>query len=131
MKREAELKSLFTKEMKRQLPNFFMLHFASAGAPDREIVGNGFTTRWEFKHGTPGFASPGNQELFCMRLAAAGHCRYVIWQESRLGLGARTMIVHPKNVYNRGGGWNFLPEASCPGFDIRWLVNQVREAHRA
>src|SRR5687767_12677501 len=109
LKREAELKAAFRREMRQRLPGFLMLAYASAGAPDREIIGAGITTRWEFKHGTPDFLSHGDQELMCMRLAAAGHCRYVIWQESRAGLRQRTMIVHPRAVHAR----SLTPEAFC------------------
>jgi hypothetical protein len=128
-KREAELKSAFTAEMKMYLPGFLMLQFATAGAPDRAIVGYGRTTMWEFKHGTPGFMSQGLQELMCMRLAAAGHCRYVIWQEHANGNAQRTLIVHPK-VINERKGWALVPEAWCAGYDMKWLVGYIQEEHR-
>lgn len=41
VKREAELKALFRREMRRRLPGFMLLQYATAGAPDREIVGAG------------------------------------------------------------------------------------------
>ena len=126
VKREGELKSQFRKELARQLPGFVTLAYATAGAPDRSIIGAGRQTNWEAKHGTPAFVSPGSQELACLRLAAAGHCRYIIWQE-RNGV-ERTLIVHPKNVRDRQG-WTFDPDAWCVGFDMRWLVDQVKKAH--
>lgn len=126
-KREAELKSEFFKELKRQLPDFLLLAQASAGAPDKGIVGNGRTSFLEFKHATPQFLSPGNQELFCMRLANAGFCRYVIWWEA--GQGQRTMIVHPRKVHERQG-WLMVPEEVTPGFDHKWLVSYVKQVHR-
>ena len=125
-KREGELKQLWRQELKRQLPGFYVLQYSTNGAPDREIVGAGVTTRWEAKHATPDFASPGDQELMCCRLAVAGHCRYVIWYEYR-GI-QKTMIVHPKDVMDRTG-WNLMPESFCVGFDMKWLVHQVRKAH--
>lgn len=128
MKREGELKSAFGAELKRRLPAFLVLYYATNGAPDREIVGAGKTTRWEFKHGTPDFYSPGDQELMCQRLAVQSHCRYVIWQETAKGVGQRTMIVHPREVANRSG-WLFVPEAYCIGFNHRWLVEQIKLAH--
>jgi hypothetical protein len=127
-KREAELKAAFTQEMKQRLPAYVMLAFATAGAPDRSITGHGRTTHWEFKHATPDFQSDGLQELLCMRLAWMGHCRYVIWQESRNGDQQRTLIVHPRKVHEREG-WNLEAEAWCIGFNHRWLVEQVRKAH--
>ena len=126
-KREAELKSKFGEEVKRQLPDFLSLSYSTNGAPDREIIGAGITTRWEFKFATPTFRSPGDQELMCMRLAAAGHCRYVLWRETK-GI-QKTMIVHPKAVYHRAG-WEIDAEAWCVGFDMKWLIDYVRKEHR-
>lgn len=128
-KREGELKSAFTQCMKDHLPNYYMLLLASRGAPDRAIVGNGQTTWWEFKHGTPSFESPGLQELTCMRLAEAGYCRYVLWMEDAKGRGKRTLIVRPKVVYERSG-WSFTPEAWCLDFDMYWLVRYVASIHK-
>jgi len=129
MKQESKLKSQFTEELKRQLPLFIMQYFLSSGSPDRSITGAGYTTHWEFKHGTPDFESKGDQELMCARLAIQGHCRYVVWQENAHGFGQRTMILRPLQVIERVG-WNFTPEAWCVGFDHKWLVEQVRKAHR-
>jgi hypothetical protein len=126
MKREAELKSLFAKELRRQLPGFYLLAYATNGAPDRSIVGAGRQTNWECKHGDPSFLSPADQELMCARIAQASHCRYIIWHAHR-GI-EKTMIVHPLKVMNRVS-WNLEAEAWCTGFDMRWLVNQIREAH--
>ena len=125
-KREGELKSKFGQELKHQLPGFYLLQYATNGAPDREVIGAGITTRWEMKHATPDFESPDDQELMCCRLAVAGHCRYIIWYEHRSV--QRTMIVHPLKIKNRAG-WNLDPEAWCVGFDMRWLVEQMRKAH--
>ncbi len=127
MKREALLKQRFGAELKRQLPGFMLLEYATNGAPDREIVGATITTRWEMKHATPDFTSPSDQELMCCRLAACAHCRYVIWHEHR-GI-QKTMIVHPLKVMRRES-WDLEAEAFCVGFDMRWLVEQVKAAHR-
>ena len=119
---------LVTRELKRRAPEFLTLFYATAGAPDREIVGNNVTTRWEFKHATPFFDSPANQELECMRLAKQGHCRYVLWAETA-AWGQHTLIVHPKEVHGRGP-LNFIrTEARCKGFDMGWLVDYVLEQH--
>lgn len=128
MKREGELKSLFGAELKRQLPHALVLYYGTNGAPDREIVCGGKSTRWEFKHGTPDFLSPGDQELMCQRLAHQHHCMYIIFQETAQGTRQRAMIVHPREVANRNG-WLMVPEAFCIGYDMRWLVNQVKKAH--
>jgi hypothetical protein len=128
VKREAALKAAFFKDLKRQAPSFYVLQYSTAGAPDREIVGNGVTTRWEFKHACPTFTSHENQELFCTRLAVAGHCRYVFWWESSNGTGRCTMIVHPLKVLKRIGH-QLEAEARTDGFDHAWLVEQVKRAH--
>lgn len=126
-KREGELKSQFTEVMRQLFPEYVVLLYASAGAPDRSITAHGRTTTWEFKHGTPDFASPGLQELTCMRLAAAGHCRYVIWEERR-GV-QRTLICHPRAVHDRIG-WSIVAERWCVGFDHHWLAREIARAHR-
>lgn len=123
---EGELKSRFAAELKRQLPGFLVLHYATNGAPDRSIVGAGRQSNWEAKHATPAFRSPGDQELMCCRLAAASHCRYIIWHEHR-GI-QKTMIVHPLKVMHRNG-WNLEAEAWCTGFDMKWLVSEIRKVH--
>jgi hypothetical protein len=126
VKYEAELKSLFYAELKRQLPGFYVLQYATNGAPDRSIVGSGRQTNWEGKHATPDFKSPADQELLCCRLAYAAHCRYIIWYEH--GEVQKTMIVHPMKVMHRRGR-DLEAESWCVGFDMRWLVEQVRRAH--
>lgn len=126
MKREAELKSLFRAELKRQLPGFLMLEYATNGAPDRSVVGAGRQSNWEMKHATPDFRSPGDQELMLCRMAAAGHARYIVWWEK--GPVQKTMIVHPRDVMHRAS-WNLEAQTWCTGFDMRWLVDQVRLAH--
>ena len=127
MKREAELKSAVMRELHRQCPSWLVLLQATAGAPDRLIVGASRVSAWEFKHGTPRFISKGNQELFCMRLDQSGiRTRYVIWQESQTF--QRTMIIHPKALHERDG-WKVIPEIWCVGYDHRWLVSQIRKAH--
>lgn len=128
MKREAELKSTLFDRLRQQLPTFYSFQIATAGWPDRGIVGCGRTTFWEFKHGTPDFDSPGIQELTCQRIAVASHCRYVIWQENSKGTGARTLIVHPREVAGRAS-WNIQPEAWCTGYNHDWLVKYIRKVH--
>ena len=125
-KREADLKSELFEGLHARYPGFVVQQMASAGSPDRSVTGNGRTTHWEFKHGTPDFISPGLQELTCLRLAKAGHCRYVIWQEK--GEIKRTLIVHPKVIKNRTN-WNVVPETFCIGFDLVWLIAQIIKEH--
>lgn len=129
-KEEAKLKSKFGAELKRQAPGFLTLQYSTNGAPDREVIGNGVTTRWEAKHATPDFRSPGDQELMCARLAAAAHCRYILWFDDGKDLCKLTMIVHPLKVLGRKGkGRSIEPETMCEGFDMNWLVKQVLKEH--
>lgn len=126
-KQEAKLKSKLRAAIKEHLPGFLILAYATNGAPDLSIVGGGRQSNWEAKHSTPSFRSPGDQELMTMRMAAAGHCRYIVWDE-RGGM-KKTMIVHPREVFNRQGGWTFNAEAWCVGHDVKWLVEQIRREH--
>ena len=125
-KREGELKSLFASELKHQLSGFYMLRYATNGAPDRSIIGAGRQTNWEAKHCTPSFISPADQELLCCRMALASHCRYICWHEHQ-GV-QKTMIVHPLKVMHRTS-WSLEAETWCVGFDMKWLVEQVKKAH--
>ena len=125
-KREGELKSAFSEELRHRLPQFVTLLFNSAGAPDRAIFGNGRTTTWEFKHATPDFDSPGLQELMCMRLDVASYCRYVLWREDETE--QRTMVVRPRMIHQRTQS-KILSEAWCVGFDHEWLVNHIKMVH--
>lgn len=123
-KREGELKQKFAKELKLQLPLFRMYLLATSGAADRVIIGNKFTSFWEFKHADPFFSSNGLQELECMRADVQGFCRYVIFYE-RIHI-QRTLIVKPENVYD--GSWLTNNEA-CDNFDHEWLVRYVKGIH--
>ena len=92
------------------------------------ISGGARTGYIEIKHGTPDFDSQGLQELTMCRLASASfYARYVIFHEHR-GM-QRTLIAHPLKVMQRTS-WDIEAEAWCVGFDMRWLVNEVRKAHR-
>lgn len=130
-KEEDRLKHLFCAELKRQAPDFLVLHYLTNGAPDREVIGNGITSRWEFKHATPDFRSPGDQELMCVRLAEQGHCMYVVWIETAEGQNPMTLIVHPREVFGRKGKSKGMQYRTlCDGFDMKWLVTEVLKAHR-
>lgn len=123
---ESLLKSALIKELKLQLPGFVALRHAdvrTSGIPDLSLTGRTHTTWWEFKHGTPSFASSGIQELTMLRLAAAGYARYVVWEE-KLGI-RRTLVVHPRQI----GAVD--AEAWCTGFDHRFVVAFMRKVHGA
>jgi hypothetical protein len=74
---------------------------AKSGTPDISITGREFTSWWEVKYADPTFDSPGIQELTCMRLAVAGYCRYLIY-DNRYSMPT-TGILHPNNIRNWTG----------------------------
>lgn len=124
MKNESSLKSALMRQVKLDLSGFVALRHEdvrTAGIPDLSLTGLGRTSWWEFKHTVNGFDSTGIQELTMLRLAAAGYARYVVWEEKKSI--KRTLIVHPKHL------GDLVPEAFCVGFDMRWLVEQVKKAH--
>lgn len=132
MKQEAQLRTDFLTELEKDKRFIALRHEFGAGAqpgnPDLSITGGRCTTWLEFKHATPQFDDNGRQLLTMMRLAAAGHARYVIWWESATGLGKRTMIVHPREVRDRKG-WLLNPEEVTNGHDHRWLVQWLLSKH--
>lgn len=95
---EGKLKASLFRRLHQDAPNLIILQLATAGAPDREVIGNGFTSHWECKHGTPQFVSPGNQELMCQRIEVQGYCRYILWLEDEHGRDKRTLIVRPRHI---------------------------------
>ena len=123
-KQEARLKATLMKELREHLLGAVTLRHEdrfTSGIPDISVTWHGRTTWWECKHATPSLVSQGIQELTLLRLAAAGHARYIVWQERR-GV-RRTMIVHPNRLRD------LETETTCPGFDMSWLVEQIRLAH--
>ena len=127
MKREGELKSLLNEQMKLLYPEFLTLFFSNAGAPDRGYVGGGITTYWEFKHATPDFESPGNQALFCSRLAVQSYCRYVIWSE--WDEKKTTYIIHPRIILQHREHWREMIEFKFTGFDMERLAVYIGSHH--
>jgi hypothetical protein len=125
MKREAEYKSSLMRELRATLKCVALRHedrFTS-GIPDISVTMGGRTSWWEAKHAQPSITSEGIQELTMLRLAACGYARYIIWEERRGS--KRTLIVHPKRLKT------MEPDVFIVGFDMRWLVDQIRLAHGA
>jgi len=134
-KAEAELRSAFMAVAERVLtPLQFVLlrheDIRTGGIPDLSVTGLGKTTWWEFKHATPYFESPGNQELTMMRLAVNGYARYIIWSEGG-GNPKMTNIVEPKEIFRQGreGQRQFIAEHCAVGYDHFWLTKQILKAH--
>lgn len=126
MKRESELKSALMRELRATIPGAVAMRHEdrfTSGIPDLSVTVGNCTTWWEFKHAVPSYVTDGIQELTMLRLAAAGYARYVIWHETHGGF-KRTMIVRPRDIKD------LTPEAFCVGFDHKWLVNEIRKAHR-
>jgi hypothetical protein len=125
MKNESGLKSKLMQQIKKDLPGFVALRHEdvrTSGIPDLSMTGLGRTSWYEFKHSAPTFKSSGIQELTMLRLAAAGVAWYVIWEENKHGI-KRTLIVRPKCLTE------LYPEASCSGFDHKFIVGFMKKVH--
>jgi len=123
-RRENALKGALIKHLRAAFPYFVILPHQdgyTAGIPDISISGNGRTSWWECKHGTPEFKSTGIQELTCLRLARNSYCRYIIWKEK--GEDKETLIVHPLFLKMAD------PEVHSPGFDHHFVERFIRRVH--
>lgn len=128
-KREAELKRRLLDRIHDALPRFVVIPHVDAknGVPDWSVTGNGFTSWLEFKHATPAFASKGIQVLTARRLAAAGHCRYVVFWECA---GCKmTYIVHPREVQIGRNAAIAFDVPAAEGFDFNFVIDHVRKVH--
>jgi hypothetical protein len=122
MKHESDYKATLMRELRARLTGCVALRHEdrfTSGIPDISVTLHGRTSWWEAKV-TP-VVSKSIQELTMLRLAAAGYARYVVW-EDKCGI-RRTLIVHPKHLSD------LTPEAFCVGFDMKWLVEQIRVVH--
>lgn len=132
---EEVLRAELMDEIRYRLPRFVAFRhedIRTSGIPDIELNGNGRTTHWETKHGTPEFTSPGIQELTNQRLARQSHSRYIIWQQGWYPTDLevmRVMIVHPDNVRNRQSFVDIIPERMTAGRGMFWLVSCMAAAH--
>lgn len=102
------------------------------GVPDISVDGNGVASRWEFKHATPYFQNRGIQLITCKRLAEANHCMYVIYYEQADGSGAKTLIVHPRDMPPMGprvSATGMFHDHQAVGHDHRFVVRMIRKAH--
>ena len=119
---ESKLTTALLRELRAALLGAVVLKHnerSLSGVPDFSVTWNGRTSWWEVKYGSR-IISKGIQELTALRLAAAGQCRYIWFQERR---GIRlTLILHPKRLD--------VPESWCVGFDMKWLAEQIRKVHQ-
>lgn len=122
---EGTLKSALFQRLRQDEPAFIVLQLATAGAPDREVVGNKRTSYWECKYGKPQFISHGNQELMCQKLAYHGfHCRYVLWIDT--GDEKWTYIVNPFSIRNYKTSFEY----QFNGLSHRRVCDYIRQVHR-
>ena len=95
--------------------------WVTAGIPDFSVTGYGLTSWWEMKYADPEFESSGVQELTCLRLGAAGLCRYIIFDEHPIKL---TRIVEPQHFKEwRSNG------ITAPGFDHHFVQQTIQDLH--
>lgn len=101
--------------------------YALSGVPDITITWNGRTSWWEAKHATPRIQGTGLQHLTARRLAAAGHCWYIVY-ETHSANGDRTCLVRPEHVGENG---YFRPDAFHTGIDHAFILDFIRRVHHA
>ena len=93
------------------------------GIPDTSVTGLGKTTWWEVKHATPKIDGREIQNLTCRRLARAGYCRYIVFQELDAD-NKLTLIVHPDNTES------MIAEAWTSGFDYNFIIDFIKRVHQ-
>jgi hypothetical protein len=123
---EATLKNQLVKKLRELMPGFVILRHEdrhTAGIPDISVTGCGRTSWWEVKHANPDWKSRGIQELTCMRLAAAGICFYITY-EDKTGV-KRTIISTPREAAATGG----LEGEWTRGFDHRFVATFIMKVH--
>lgn len=134
IKRENELKYAYFVDFAYHTGNAFeVLHHQDvrkSGYPDVTVSGYHLTSWWEFKHATPRFVSPRNQEMMCERLAiTSALCRYVIFLETPTLI--ETRIYTPRSLAKCGGKLTGIePLLSWPGFNFDALREYMVTFHR-
>ena len=83
---EVDLYTKTRNAMKRYLPQRYVSFkhndMKTGGIPDMSLVGNQFTSWWEFKYNDEdGFDWEGIQHLTACRLNRESYCRYVIYDK--------------------------------------------------
>jgi len=95
----------------------------NAGYPDLTHTWRRLTSWWEVKHyDNEKFASPPLQHVTCRRLAHAGVCHYIIYEERHHR--RRTLIVHPE-LLDR---WEDSADY-CDGFNHLWVARFMAHVH--
>ena len=132
---ENQLLSSCLKLLRSQLPGAVIIKHAdpmTSGVPDVSITWLGKTSWWEFKAGAKIKWANELQQLTCRRLAAAGSCRVVFYEESpyydRVQVGKKTTAA---GTYKRTCICTPDEEviAFATGFDHRFVMDVVRGVH--
>ena len=117
---ENQLLSSCLKLLRSQLPGAEIIKHAdpmTSGIPDVSVTWHGKTSWWEFKQGEKIKWSNALQQLTCRRLASAGNCRVVFYEEKRMI--RRTCICTPDETI----------EVFATGFDHQFVVDVIRRTH--
>jgi hypothetical protein len=114
----------FSRELQKRLndalrgtPHVVIKHNdALPGVPDTSVTYNRRTLWLESKKADPSFVFGGLQQLTCLRLAAAGLCRIVIFD---VHLDA-VIIIEPQQIDQwRTGGVRFSP------INVQWAAEKL------
>ena len=120
---ESSLTTDLLRELRARLPGAVVMKHSElrlSGVPDFSVTLGGRTSWFEVKYG-PRIISKGIQQLTCARLASAGMCRYIFFEEKR-GV-RRTLVLHPKHIDD------LMPEVWHVGFNHRFVCDFVRQVH--
>ena len=93
-----DLLTLLREEFEDRLRGVVFKHadYATTGIPDITTTLYARTAWWEVKRADPFIKGTGLQHLTARRLASAGHCWYIVYEEI---LGRwRTCLVRPQDV---------------------------------
>lgn len=96
----------------------------TTGIPDFSHTWRKMTSWWEVKFWNNGsFDAPKLQHLTCRRLAAAGTCHYIIYEQREDK--QRVVIVHPDQLDQ----WQESQNTAF-GFNHFWVCKFMRQLHR-
>lgn len=136
MSLESQVKGLLAKKL-RDLTGWAVIRHEDhtrSGVPDMSATGEGMTSWWEVKAGTP--TSPWEtkdiQHLTAMKLARHGHCEYIIFEKEDDGV-CLVSLAAPLFVGNTRAGdvrdqWR-SQSTSWRGFDYDWVIKEIRKVH--
>jgi hypothetical protein len=122
---ESTCKSNLMKRLRAEYPHAVCFRHEDRmthGVPDLSVTMDQRTSWWEVKYATPGFESPGIQELTLKRLGKTGYAYYIIFED--VAAGRKTYIVDPEDLLTyRTTSW------ACKGFDYTAVVTFIARVH--